>query len=93
MKALWQGVVLAENDDTITIEGNHYFPRESLNEEFFEESTHKTTCAWKGEARYLDVVVNGDRNDNAAWYYPSPSLMAGGIKDRVASWHGVEVVK
>lgn len=92
MKALWKGVVLAESDDTIKIEGNHYFPRESLNEEFFEKSTHKTTCAWKGEASYLDVVVKGDRNDNAAWYHPSPSHMARGIKDRVAFWHGVEVV-
>lgn len=93
MKAIWKDVVLAESDDTISIEGNHYFPRESLKDEFFEESAHKTTCAWKGEASYLDVVVNGDRNSNAAWYYPSPSQMARGIKDRVAFWHGVEVVK
>lgn len=93
MKALWKDVVLAESDNTVVIEGNHYFPRESLNDEFFEDSDHKTKCFWKGEASYFDVVVNGARNENAAWYYPTPSQMARGIKGRVAFWHGVEVVK
>lgn len=68
-------------------------PREALNEEYFEESSQKTTCAWKGVASYYDVVVNGDRNENAAWYYPTPSQMARGIKDRIAFWNGVEVTK
>ncbi len=93
MKAIWNGVVLAESDDTIVLEGNHYFPKDALNEDFFDDSSHTSTCFWKGEASYFDVVVNGERNSNAAWYYPSPSQMARGIKDRVAFWKGVEVVK
>lgn len=93
MKAIWNGVVIAESSDTIIIDGNHYFPREALHDEFFEESSHTTSCFWKGEASYFDVVVNGSRNKNAAWYYPSPSELARGIKNRVAFWHGVEVVK
>lgn len=92
MKAVWNDTVLAESNDTVIIEGNHYFPEDSLNKQHFEESEHTTTCAWKGEASYYDVVVNGDRNKNAAWYYDSPSQMARGIKDRIAFWNGVEVI-
>ncbi len=90
-KARWNGEVIAESDDIVYVEGNAYFPRESLKEGLFEESTHQTICPWKGRASYLDVVVDGKRNENAAWYYPNPSVLARKIKDRVAFWKGVEV--
>lgn len=84
MKALLDDTVLAESDDTVVVEGNHYFPPESLNEEYLEESDHRTTCPWKGEAQYYDIVVNGNREENAAWYYPDPSDAASEIEDHVA---------
>lgn len=90
-KAIWNDVVVAESDDIVELEGNAYFPRESLAEGYFEESSHRSICPWKGMAKYLDVVVDGKRNENAAWYYPKPSLLARKIKDRVAFWHGVRV--
>lgn len=93
MKAMWKGAVLADSDDTVQLEGNHYFPRASLNDDYFEESAHTSTCFWKGKASYLDVVIDGDRNENAAWYYPTPSQMARGITDRVAFWKGIEIVE
>ena len=92
MKAIWNDTVLAESTDTKVVEGNHYFPPESVNKDFFESSTHTSTCPWKGTASYFDVVVEGDRNDNAAWYYPNPKDAAAEIKDHVAFWNGVEVV-
>ncbi|HEU4594783.1 MAG TPA: DUF427 domain-containing protein [Pyrinomonadaceae bacterium] len=91
MKATWNGKVLAESDDTVVVEGNHYFPRESVNEEFFEESATHTTCPWKGEASYFNVVAGGQVNKDAAWYYPEPKDAAQEIKDRVAFWKGVKV--
>lgn len=93
MKAIWNGVVLAESDDTVVIEGNHYFPRGALNAQYFEDSDHTSTCFWKGEAQYYHVVAGGERNENAAWYYPSPSKAARGIEDRIAFWKGVKVTK
>ncbi len=90
-EATWNGQVLAESDDIVYVEGNAYFPREALKKEYFAESGHHSICPWKGRASYLDVVVNGDRNENAAWYYPNPSPVARKIKDRVAFWKGVEV--
>lgn len=90
-KATINGVVLAESDDTVVVEGNHYFPRESLNEEYFSESSAHTVCPWKGVASYLDVDVDGRVIDGAAWYYPNPSAAAADIKDRVAFWRGVRV--
>lgn len=90
-KATWNDEVLAESDDIVYVEGNAYFPREALSEKFFAESDHHSICPWKGKASYLDVVVDGERNENAAWYYPSPSPLARKIKDRVAFWKGVEV--
>ncbi len=84
MKAVFDDTVLAESDDTVVVEGNHYFPPESLSEEYLETSDHKTTCPWKGEAHYYDVVANGSRADNAAWYYPDPSDAASEIEDHVA---------
>ena len=91
MKASWNGATIAESDDTIVIEGNHYFPREAIRQEYFQESNTHTTCPWKGEASYFSIVVNGETNKDAAWYYPSPKPAAAEIKDRVAFWRGVKV--
>ena len=91
MKAIWNNQVLAESDDTIVIEGNHYFPPSSINSEFFETSNTRTICPWKGQASYHHLVVNGQRNEDAAWYYPDPKEAAKGIKGYIAFWRGVEV--
>jgi uncharacterized protein (DUF427 family) len=93
MKAIWKDQVIAESNDTIIIEGNHYFPPASIKEEYFQPTDHHTTCPWKGIASYYDVKVNGDTNKEAAWYYPEVSALAKGIKGYVAFWHGVEVVE
>ncbi|MGH0037238.1 MAG: DUF427 domain-containing protein [Myxococcota bacterium] len=93
MKAVWKGTVLAESDDTVVVEGNHYFPAASLREELFRPSDTHTTCSWKGVASYYDVVVGDDRNADAAWFYPEPKEAASNIADRVAFWRGVEVVE
>lgn len=90
-RAVWGGEVLAESDDIVYVEGNAYFPRESLKDVLFEESAHRTSCPWKGKAHYLDVVIGETRNDDAAWYYPNPSLRAQDLKGRVAFWKGVEI--
>lgn len=90
-RAVWNGAVLADSDDTIVVEGNHYFPRESLDERYFQPSDHTSRCFWKGQARYLTVVVDGKVNRDAAWYYPDPSAAANKIAGRVAFWHGVRV--
>ncbi len=92
-KAIWEGAVLAESQDTFIIEGNHYFPPESLNRNFFRPSNHTSVCSWKGAARYYDVVVNGKTNRDAAWYYPEPEPAASVIKGRVAFWKGVRIQK
>ncbi len=91
MKAIWNDQILAKSDDTVVVEGNHYFPPRTINQQFFEASDHQSICPWKGTAHYYDVVVNGDRNANAAWYYPDTKDAANHIKDHVAFWHGVEV--
>lgn len=91
MRAVWNGVTLAESDDTVEVEGNAYFPREALDESYFEASDHSSSCFWKGTASYLSVVVDGQRNENAAWYYPEPKPAAAQIKGRVAFWKGVQV--
>jgi uncharacterized protein (DUF427 family) len=83
--------VIAESDDTTVVEGNHYFPAESINREFFKESQTHTTCHWKGVASYYTVHVNGDENEDAAWYYPDASNLAKNIEGRVAFWKGVEI--
>ena len=93
MKAIWKGTVLAESRKTIVIEGNHYFPPDSIRKEYFAPSNTQTVCPWKGEASYYDIRVANETNKDAAWYYPSPKPMAAGIKDHVAFWKGVEVVK
>ena len=91
MKATWNGAVLAESDETVVVEGNHYFPPDSLNRAFFRESDHETRCSWKGTASYYDVVVDGKTNEEAAWYYPDPMEAASEIRDHVAFWGGVSV--
>ena len=91
MKATWHGVTLAESDDTVVIEGNHYFPPDSIRQEYFRQSEQHTHCPWKGEAHYYSMMVNGDLNPNAPWFYPQPSEAAKEIKGRVAFWKGVKV--
>ena len=90
MKAIWKGQVLAESDETRLVEGNHYFPPESLRSEFFQASDTHTHCPWKGDASYRTVVVDGERNPDAAWYYPTPKDAAAEIRDYIAFWRGVE---
>jgi len=94
MKATWSNKILAESDTTIVIEGNHYFPPSATNKEFFEASSYHTTCPWKGEASYYHVVVDGKKNENAAWYYPTPKATAvervgKDFSNYVAFWKGV----
>ena len=93
MKAIWNDQVLAESDNTVVVEGNHYFPGDSLRREFFSPSQKKSICPWKGEASYYDVRVDGRENAEAAWYYPAPKAAASEIRDHVAFWRGVEVVE
>jgi uncharacterized protein (DUF427 family) len=90
-KAIWNGTVIAESDDCVVVEGNQYFPRQAVRQEYLRESQHHTLCPWKGTASYYDVVVNDAVNPNAAWYYPTPSEDAREIADRIAFWKGVRV--
>ncbi len=91
MKAIWKDTVIAQSDDTVMVEGNHYFPESSLNRAFTTFSNHKTTCAWKGQASYYSLMVNGELNPDAVWYYADPKPEAENIKGRVAFWKGVVV--
>lgn len=91
MKAIWNNKVIAESNDTVVIEGNHYFPHERIKSEFFKSSQANTVCPWKGEASYYTLEVNGKENLDAAWFYPEVSELAKGIKNRVAFWRGVTV--
>lgn len=93
MRAIWNDTVLAESDDTVVVEGNHYFPPEAIKEEHFTGSSHTSVCPWKGTASYYSVVVDGAENTNAAWYYPEPKDAAKEITGRVAFWKGVRVVE
>ncbi|GAB5557052.1 MAG: DUF427 domain-containing protein [Schleiferiaceae bacterium] len=93
MKAIWKGQVIAESDHTVSVEGNAYFPVDSIKKEFFEDSSTHSVCPWKGVASYYNVVVDGEKNPSAAWYYPEPKDAAAEIKDHVAFWRGVEVVE
>ena len=90
-RAIWKGAVLAESDRTIVVEGNHYFPPDAVRRDHFRESETHTVCGWKGTASYYDVVVGGEVNKDAAWYYPTPKDAAKEITDYVAFWRGVEV--
>jgi uncharacterized protein (DUF427 family) len=93
MKAIWNNQVIAESDDTIVIENNHYFPAGSVKKEFLEDCTTHTTCPWKGLASYYHLNVEGQKNENAAWYYPEPKEAAAQIKDYIAFWKGVKVTE
>lgn len=89
--ATWNGEVIAESDDTVIVEGNHYFPIDSVREDYLRPSETTTVCPWKGTASYYTLHVNGEDNPDAVWYYPEPKKEAAQIKDRVAFWRGVEV--
>jgi uncharacterized protein (DUF427 family) len=91
MQASWNGAVIARSNDIVTVEGNAYFPLDALQQECFRPSNHRTVCGWKGEAHYYDVVVDGQVNANAAWFYPEPKSAAEQIRGRVAFWKGVKV--
>src|SRR5579884_3117753 len=91
IRATWNGAVLAESDETVVVEGNHYFPVESVRSEYLRDSASHTRCPWKGIASYYTVVVDGKENRDAAWYYPDPSPAAAEIAGRVAFWQGVRV--
>jgi uncharacterized protein (DUF427 family) len=91
MKASWNGKVIAESDKTIVIEGNHYFPKESIVNDYFKPSETHTVCHWKGTASYYTIEVDGKTNQDAAWFYPETSSMAKSIEGRVAFWKGIEV--
>ena len=90
-KAIWNDTVLAESDSTVMVEGNHYFPLDSVNQEYFSDSASTSRCPWKGTANYFDVTVAGDVNRGAAWIYHEPKPAAADIKDHVAFWRGVKV--
>ena len=91
VKAIWNGTMLAESDKTIVVEGNHYFPPDTIREEYFHDSSTHTICGWKGVASYYDVTVDGKTNNNAAWYYSSPQPAAEKVSGYIAFWHGVDV--
>lgn len=93
MKAIWNNAIVAESDDTVVVEGNHYFPPDSVDESLLVESNHTSYCPWKGTANYYSLVVNGETNPDAAWYYASPKDAASEIAGRIAFWRGVNVVE
>ncbi|MGL4500355.1 MAG: DUF427 domain-containing protein [Planktothrix sp.] len=90
-KAVWNGTVLAESDQCVVVDGNQYFPANSIKPEYFQESNTHTTCGWKGVASYYDIVVEGQKNKDAAWYYPEPKSAAKNIEGYIAFWKGVKV--
>ncbi len=92
MRAVWKNVTLAESDQTRIVEGNHYFPPDSIITNYFQVSDTHTVCPWKGQASYYHITVHGERNEDAAWYYPEPKEAAAKIRHQVAFWKGVEVV-
>lgn len=91
MKALWNGTVIAESDDTVVVEGNHYFPAEAVKVQLLQHSDQSSVCPWKGTAAYYDVVVDGAVNKDAAWYYADPKPRAENIRGRIAFWRGVTI--
>ena len=91
MKATWNGTVIAQSDDIVTVEGNAYFPAASLDRSYVVDSATHTTCHWKGVASYYTLDVGGKKNPDAVWYYPTPKAGAEQVKDRVAFWKGVKV--
>lgn len=93
MKAIWNNQVIAESNDTVVVEGNHYFPAESVKASYLQASNTHTTCPWKGEASYHTLNVDGKQNADAAWYYPAPKEAAANIKDHIAFWKGVQITE
>ncbi len=93
MKAIWNNQVIAESDNTVVIEGNHYFPHDSIHKAYFTSSDTTSVCPWKGTAQYYTIAVDGKENTDAAWYYPEVSELAKGIKNHVAFWKGVTVTE
>jgi uncharacterized protein (DUF427 family) len=93
MKAIWNGQTIAESDDTVVVENNHYFPKESVRADYLANSQTHSSCPWKGLASYYSLTVDGKTNTDAAWYYPEPKPAASEIKDRVAFWKGVQVTQ
>ena len=93
MKAIWNNTIIAESNDTVIVENNHYFPISSLRREYVIDSDYQTTCPWKGLASYYSVVVDGQINENAAWFYPQPKAGAEAVTNRVAFWKGVQIVE
>ncbi|MDP2772364.1 MAG: DUF427 domain-containing protein [Nocardioides sp.] len=93
MRAVWNGAVIAESDDTVVVEGNHYFPLDSVDKSVLRQSETHTHCPWKGDASYYSLEVDGQLNTDAAWFYPTPSEAAAEIRDRVAFWKGVTVAE
>ncbi len=93
MKAIWNGKIIAESDQTVVVEGNHYFPASAIHSEYLQPSTTHTVCPWKGTASYYTLEVDGTPNKDAAWYYPEPKDAAAQIKDHVAFWKGVKVTE
>ena len=93
VRALWKGNIIAETDEAEVVEGNYYFPPTSVHKEFLKESSTHSTCPWKGKASYYDVIVDGEKNEDAAWYYPNPKPEAKNIKGYIAFWKGIEIKK
>ena len=93
MKAVWKGSEIANSDDTVVVEGNHYFPLASVNKDYLRESDTRTHCPWKGQASYFDIVVGDEVNSDAAWYYADPKTAAAETSERVAFWRGIAVTE
>ena len=93
MKAVWKGAEIANSDDTVVVEGNHYFPLSSVKKDYLRDSDTRTHCPWKGEASYFDIVVGDEVNSDAAWYYADPKTAAAEISERVAFWRGIAVTE
>lgn len=91
MKAIWNGKTIAHSSKTIVVENNHYFPENSIDKDYFVLTNHHTSCPWKGQASYYSIEVDGEKNENAAWFYPSPTEAASNIKNYVAFWKGIEI--
>jgi uncharacterized protein (DUF427 family) len=92
MKAIWNGATIADSDHTVVVEGNHYFPPESVNAKYLVDADAHSTCPWKGQASYKTIEVDGQTNPQAAWYYPAPKQAAVEITDHVAFWRGVQII-
>jgi len=93
MKAIWKNTVVAESNDTVIIENNHYFPANAIHQQYFASSDSKSECPWKGTASYYSLLVDGEENKDAAWYYPEPKAAAKAIKGRIAFWKGVNIIE